>query len=99
MIGIVGYGALSAGTRAAPGIRRLYHLLPLVLVLGAFLLSIGQAWSAAPRLTIALGGMTRQFSAEDLLRDPAAVEIEVPQDIAYGRTMRYRAIPLAVLLR
>ena len=33
------------GTSAAPGIRRLY-LLSLVLMLGAFLLSIGQAWSA-----------------------------------------------------
>ena len=98
MIGIAGYGALSVGTRAAPGISRL-NLPSLVLMLGAFLLSIGQAWSAAPRLTITLGGVTRQLSAEDLLRDPATVEIEVPQDIAYGRAMRYRAIPLAVLLR
>ena len=89
---------MNAGTRAAPGIRRLY-LMSLVLMLGAFLLSIGQAWSADSGLTIALGGVTRHFSAEDLLRDPAIVEIEVPQDIAYGRAMRYRAIPLAVLLR
>jgi hypothetical protein len=67
-------------------------------MLGAFLLSIGQAWSADSGFTIALGGVTRQFSA-DLLRDPAIVEIEVPQDIVYRRAMRYRAIPLAVLLR
>jgi len=83
----------------APADRRL-SLMALALVsLGAFLLSIGQAWPADTQLAIALGGVTRQVSAEDLLQDPATVEIEVPQDVAYGRRMRYRAIPLAVLLR
>ena len=33
------------------------------------------------------------------MRDPASVDIEVPQDVAYGRKMRYWAMPLAVLLQ
>ena len=66
---------------------------------GALLPSIGQAVAADAKLTIDIGGVTRQVSAEDLLRDPATVDIEVPQDVAYGRTMRYWAMPLAVLLQ
>ena len=67
--------------------------------LALFLLTMGLAGAGDVRLTIAIGSVTRSLGAEDLLRDPATVEIEVPQDIAYGRAMRYRALPMAELLQ
>ncbi len=51
------------------------------------------------RLSVAIGGVALSHGAEELLGDPAAVEIEVPRDPVYGRAMRYRAVPLAALLR
>jgi mono/diheme cytochrome c family protein len=63
------------------------------------LLTMGPAWAGDVRLAIAIGSVTRSLGAEDLLGDPATVEIEVPQDIAYGRAMRFRALPMAELLQ
>ena len=67
--------------------------------LALFLLTMGLAGAGDVRLTIAIGSVTRSLGASDLLRDPATVEIEVPQDIAYGRAMRYRALPMVELLQ
>jgi mono/diheme cytochrome c family protein len=64
------------------------------------LASIGPSTGASEaRLSLAIGGIARSYSAEELLRDPATVEIEVTRDATYGRAMRYRALPLSVLLR
>jgi mono/diheme cytochrome c family protein len=49
-------------------------------------------------LSIAIGGETRQFSRDALLARPDVTDVDIPADIAYGRPMRFRAIPLATLL-
>lgn len=40
-----------------------------------------------------------QLDGAALAAHPQARDIDVPQDVAYGRAMRYRAVPLAVALR
>jgi len=65
-------------------------------------LLIGDARSAhadPATLSIELGGQTRHFSAADLLANPATRTLEIPNDPAYGRSMRYQAVPLLELLR
>jgi hypothetical protein len=52
-----------------------------------------------PTLLIDLGGERRQFSATELLGNPATKTIEIARDASYGRPMRYQAIPLLDLLR
>jgi len=65
------------------------------------LLLIGDARSAhadPATLSIELGGQTRHFSAAELLANPATRTLEIPTDPAYGRSMRYQAVPLLELL-
>ena len=65
------------------------------------LLLIGHARSGhadTATLSIELGGQTRRFSAADLLANPATRMLEIPNDPAYGRSMRYQAVPLLELL-
>ncbi len=69
---------------------------PLAVLMWTVLLSAAPA--AAADLTLSIGGVTRHYGAAELLANPAAREIEVPRDAAYGRTMRYRALPLPALL-
>jgi mono/diheme cytochrome c family protein len=52
-----------------------------------------------PTLRVELGGEKRQFSATELLANPATRTIEIPQDGSYRRAMRYQAIPLLELLQ
>lgn len=54
--------------------------------------------AAAQLLTLEIGGRERSLAAEALLAWPEAATIEVPLDVAYGRPMTYRALPLARLL-
>ncbi len=66
------------------------------------LLLIGSSMSVRadpPTLLVELGGEKRQFSATELLANPANRTIEIPQDVSYGRAMRYQAIPLLDLLQ
>jgi len=56
------------------------------------------AEGASPELTVSVGGRAQKFSQEMLLANPAAVSITVPQDVAYKRSMTYRAVPVSVLL-
>ena len=51
-----------------------------------------------PVLTIDIAGTQRQLTRTQLLGDPAIATIKVANDIAYGRTMTYRAVPLDRLL-
>jgi len=66
---------------------------------GALLALVHAAADAAsPELTITLGGRAQKYTAETLLALPAATTITVPQDVAYRRSMTYRAVPVAALL-
>ncbi len=63
----------------------------------ACLAASAAAPAASPELTITVGGTARKYTAEALLAHPAATSVTVPQDVAYKRTMTYRAVPFAVL--
>ena len=54
--------------------------------------------AANPVLDVSIGGETRQFSRDALLARPDVTNVEIPADVAYGKPMRFRAIPLAALL-
>ncbi len=56
------------------------------------------ALAAGPLLTIAVAGMERTLDRDALLARPDAVTVDIPADVAYGRAMRYRAVPLASLI-
>nr|WP_294512502.1 cytochrome c [uncultured Rhodopila sp.] len=62
------------------------------------IVAVKMAGAAEPSLTIDLGGITRRFTASELLARPDAAEIDIPNDHDYGRAARYRAVPLAPLL-
>jgi mono/diheme cytochrome c family protein len=53
---------------------------------------------AEPALEIAINGETHHFAREALLKRPDVTTVEIAHDVAYGKPMRFRAIPLAVLL-
>lgn len=75
-------------------VARLFALL----AIGALLLAKPAASAAEPVLTIELGRTQGHISRAELLGDPALTTIEIPRDVAYGKPMRYRALPLAHLL-
>jgi mono/diheme cytochrome c family protein len=54
--------------------------------------------SSAAQLTLELNTGTRHWQSEQLLTHPQARDLSVEQDVAYKRTMHYRAVPLAALL-
>jgi mono/diheme cytochrome c family protein len=54
--------------------------------------------SADPVLDVVIGGQTRQFGREELLHRPDVSQVTVTSDVAYGKVMSYRAVPLAALL-
>jgi mono/diheme cytochrome c family protein len=54
--------------------------------------------AAEPTLEIAVGNQVRRLTRTELLKHPAQRSIEVPADVAYRRTMRYQALPLAALI-
>jgi mono/diheme cytochrome c family protein len=67
------------------------------IVLPCLLLMPGSA-SADPVLDIVIGGQTRHFGRDELLRRPDVADVSVANDIAYGKAMTYRAVPVAALL-
>ena len=56
------------------------------------------ASAADPVLDVAIGGQTRQFGRDELLHRPDVTTSKSPSDVAYGKAMSYRAVPLAALL-
>jgi mono/diheme cytochrome c family protein len=65
----------------------------------AMMLSPGTPNAAAnPVLTVTIADETRTFSRNALLARPDVTDVDIPADIAYGKPMRFRAIPLASLL-
>ena len=74
-------------------IKRLY------IILAASLLAItGDAFATEPTLELNLGATPYHIPRNALLNNPATRAIDVPDDVAYHRTMHYRALPLATLL-
>lgn len=53
---------------------------------------------SAAQLHLELGSKTRQWSTQQLLAHPQAQDIDIPADVSYKRPMRYRAVPVALLL-
>ncbi|MDH4569646.1 cytochrome c [Pseudomonas sp. BN414] len=52
----------------------------------------------AAELTLDLPGGTRTWDTAALLAHPQAQEVTITDDVSYKKTMRYRAVPVAVLL-
>lgn len=67
------------------------------LFLGCLLL-LCAGLAPAATLVVDTGNGARTFTTEQLLARPDVKEIEVPGDVSYHRTTRYRAIPLRALL-
>jgi mono/diheme cytochrome c family protein len=68
-----------------------------MLVLSGVLLAPRGA-SADAVLDIVIGGDTRQFSRDALLRRPDVASVEIADDVSYHKAMSYRAVRLAALL-
>lgn len=54
--------------------------------------------ASAAELLLELDSGAQTLSSAALLAHPQAREIEIPADVAYKRSMRYQAVPLAALL-
>jgi mono/diheme cytochrome c family protein len=63
-----------------------------------YLFLTSRSAAADQSLDIVIGGQTRQFGRDELLRRPDVVDVAVANDVAYGKAMNYRALPLAALL-
>lgn len=71
------------------------------ILLAVLLLTIsaaGRCAAAQATLELTIGGKTQSFSQAALLARADATEIHVARDVAYGRPMTWRAVPLADLL-
>ncbi len=66
-------------------------------VVGVMPICAGQTSAKAAELSISIGDETKTFNTADLLRHPDLKQVEVQSDIAYGRTMRFSAVPLLSL--
>ena len=53
---------------------------------------------ADPALTVATGGRTAIYTGAGLLALPSATTVNIPADVAYKRSMSFRAVPIAALL-
>jgi mono/diheme cytochrome c family protein len=56
------------------------------------------AGASEPALTVVVGGKPHTHTAGELLARADVVTVTIPRDVAYGRSMTYRAIPIAALL-
>jgi mono/diheme cytochrome c family protein len=59
---------------------------------------IGAARADAPTLAVSLGDKTQVYTAIELLARADAATIAIPADVAYGRPMTFRAVPLLALV-
>jgi mono/diheme cytochrome c family protein len=67
-------------------------------VVAALLLLPVLAKAAEPALEVDLGNGVQRYERAALLKRPEAKTINVPDDVSYHKTMRYRALPLSALL-
>ncbi len=51
-----------------------------------------------PTLTLSFGGEPHSFTATEVLARPDAATTAIPADVAYGRPMTFRAVPLLALI-
>jgi len=66
-----------------------------------FLLTVcvaGSACAAEPSLELDIGSTQQLLTRTELLAKPEARAIDVPNDVAYHRSMHYQALPMSVLL-
>lgn len=68
-----------------------------VLLIG-LLGSVAATVGAEPSLTVATGGRTAIYTAAGLLALPTATTVTIPADVAYKRSMSFRAVPIGALL-
>lgn len=68
------------------------------LIVASWLLLALNVAAAEPVLDVVVGGQTRQFGRDELLRRPDVTRVTVANDIAYGKSMSYRAVPVSALL-
>ena len=79
--------------------RMIVHASIAFIAIAAAALAPQDADAAGPTLRMATGGGTVSVDRDALLARSDAVAVTIPHDVAYGRTMVYRAVPLADLLR
>lgn len=70
----------------------------LVLLMAALLFCGPREAAADTGLRVAFGDKVHNFDAATLLARPDARDITVPNDVAYRREMKFRAVPLLALL-
>jgi mono/diheme cytochrome c family protein len=70
----------------------------IIAIVSACLLLLPGVAAAEPVLDIVISGESRHFGRDELLRRPDVAQISVANDIAYGKAMSYRAVPVAALL-
>jgi mono/diheme cytochrome c family protein len=66
--------------------------------IGLLVSAVSVSVEAEPALTIATGGNTAIYTAAGLLGMPTATTVTIPADVAYKRSMNFRAVPMAALL-
>jgi len=64
----------------------------------ALVFLVSPSVSADTVLDVKIGGDIRGFERAALLARPDVTTVEIAEDVAYGKAMRFRAIPLRVLL-
>ena len=57
----------------------------------------GEARGDAPTLSLSFGGEPRSFTSAELLARPDTATLAIPANVAYGRAMTFRAVPLLAL--
>lgn len=62
------------------------------------LLMVAVSAHAADTLTVTIGDKSARFTVTDLLARPDVADVEIPDDVSYKRSMRYRAVPLLALI-
>ncbi len=77
---------------------KLFRWLPALAVLALIAAANATGTGDDPALDITVGGKTRHFTRSQLLASRALRSIAVANDVAYGRAMRYQAVPLSALL-
>ena len=68
-----------------------------IVVLSCLVL-VSSGASTDPVLDIVIAGQSRQFGRDELLLRSDVADVAVSSDVAYGKPMTYRAVPLAALL-
>lgn len=63
------------------------------------LLALLSPLASAAELLVELADGSRRYSSAELFAHPASRTLEIPADVSYKRAMRYRALPLAELLK